>query len=493
MSTKDSPESSSDESATGADATEGTSTLSRRPFIKATGASLLTAGLAGCGGDGGDGTTTSPTATIDAPDLSGLEFDFWEREYFSESPDAQTALESVISTFEEQTGATVNVNFQGDDQPLIDAFNQGTYPQGMTVFAQGMGPWMQTGKIHPFSEYQDEFDYDVMDSVGALSDALDFCFRGWDEGNTLFPVTANIFAPFVGRMDLYEEAGLSPEDDFPPEDADELVEQATTLQEESSAQVGYQPVHDTVDNQDVYFNQWMSAEGGADGYFLNDDWSDLNFQNDIWDKWLKFDIGLYTEHGFGTPDTPTMNDEEIPPLTVGGQVALSNQAPMNLPGWRETGGQMYEDNIQWAPSFGEAYDTGVNGRALIPGGSLMEAPDGADQATWEEKRNGALELLVYLNDPVLQVDVMPELGFHPANQNLWDEIEDDGNGFVETIQETAQNARYSYPAHPDFGPIGYDIFGVKKQNASRGELTPEEVLSQSYEEGMAIVEESQWG
>ncbi|ESP87061.1 extracellular solute-binding protein [Candidatus Halobonum tyrrellensis] len=490
---------------------DDTGAISRRPFLKATSAGLLGGALAGCsgngdgdgdgggggggGGDGGDGggggggSETTAQATVEA-DLSGVEFDFWERQYYDESPAAQEALETIIGNFEEQTGATVNVNFQGDEQPLIDAFNQGTYPQAMTEFAQSMGNWMQTGQIRPFAEYQDEFDYDVMNSIGALNEAVDFTFRGWDEGNTVFPITANVFAPFVGRMDLYEEAGLDPDSDFPPENFEELVEHATALQEDSSAQIGYQPVHDTVDNQDVYFNQWMAADGGAEGYFFNEDWSDLNVDSDLWHTWLQRDIDLFREHGFGTPDTPTMNDEEITPLMINGRVALSNQAPMNLPGFVERGGDMYRENFRWAPSFG--LGTGVNGRALIPGGVLMLPPDGADEATWEEKQQGAIELLKYFNDPILQVQTMPSLGFMPANQNLWEEIPNEMNGFAETIKSTAENAKYGYPAHPDFGPIGYDIFGAKKQQASQGELSVDEVLEQTYDEGMELVNDSQW-
>lgn len=484
--------------------TNGTSEMARRPFIKATSVGLLGGGLAGCSGDdggsndsggggggsGGDDGVTTERVTVEE-DLSGLEFDFWERQYYDESPAAKKALEQIISNFEEETGATVNVNFQGDEQPLIDAFKQGSYPQGMTEFAQSMGNWMQTGKIRPFNEYQDEFDYDVMDSIGALSEAVDYAFRGWDKGNTLFPITANIFAPFVGRMDLFEEAGLDPEKDFPPENFEELVEISKTIEENSSAKHGYQPVHDTVDNQDVYFNQWMSAEGGADGYFMNEDWSDLNVTKDLWYKWTQRDIDLYQKHGFGTPDTPAMNDEEIPPLMINGEVAMSNQAPMNLPGFKERGGDIYEEHFKWAPSFG--LETGTNGRALIPGGVLTEPPDGADEATWEEKQQGVIELLNYFNDPILQVETMPSLGFMPANQDLWSEIPNEMNGFAETAKKTAKNAKYSYPAYPNAGPINYDLFGAKKQQASRGELSVEEVLEQTYEEGMKIVKDSQWG
>lgn len=473
--------------------------MDRRSILKATSATLLGGGLAGCSGDGGgggdgdSGGEGTPRATVEE-DLSGLEFGFWETRYYRESPQAEEAIQNIVAEFEEGTGASVNLNLQDDDQPLIDAYNQGTYPVGHTTFVQSMGTWMQTGKIIDFEEYQDEFDYDVYDEVGPISDAAEFAFRGWDTGNTVLPITANIFAPFVGRMDHFEEAdSLDPDEDFPPESYEELVDVAKTLEEETSTEVGYQPIGGQVDNQDVYFNQWTSAKAGADGYFFNDDWSDLNVTNDSWRTVTQQNLDLWHEHELGTPATPGMLDEEIPPLHLDGRVSMSQQAPMNLPAFRERGGDIYEENIQWATPW--AGETGTQGRALIPGAVLTEAPEDADEANWERKQDGVLELLSYFNSPQLQVEVMPELGFLPARQDIWPEISNDrvAGDFIETLKETAETAKYSYPAHPDWGTIGYDIFGVKHEAAFQGEMTADEVLDETYEEGMEVVENSQWG
>lgn len=466
--------------------------VSRRPFLKMTSVALLGGGLAGCSGTGSDDGPGRADVDVDV-DLSDVEFDFWETRYYRESPEAENVIQGIVSDFEQETGATVNLNLQDDDQALIDAFNQGAYPPGFTMFTQDMGTWMQTGKIAPFSEYQDEFEIDVMDSVGTMSDAAEFAFRGWDEGLSLIPLTANVFAPFVGRMDHFEEAGLDPDDDFPPESYEELVETARTLEENSNAQVGYQPIGGEVDNQDVYFNVWSSAQGGAEGYPFNEDWSDLNVTNDAWQTCLQQNLDLWHEHNFGTPGTPTILDEEIVPLHLDGRVAMSQQAPMNLPAFTERGGDIYEENIRWGPAW--EGETGANGRALVPGGVLTHAPDDADEANWEKKQDAVLELLKYFNSAALQVETMPYLGFFPARQDTWPEISNDdiAGDFVDTIKEMAENAEYSYPAHPDFSTIMYDFFGVKHEQAFQGEKTADEVLEETYEEGMEVVRESQWG
>lgn len=491
-----SPESRDEESA-------GSARLSRRPFLKATSAGLVGGGLAGCmggdgnggngdGGNGGNGGNGTTDGSGSGPDLSGVEFDFWETRYFRESTAAQQAVEEVIADFQEETGATVNANLQDTDQPLYDAFNQGTYPPGLTRFAQGMGTLMETGKILPFSEYQDEFDYDVMNSIGAQSEAIDYTFRGWEEGASLVPITANIFSPFVGRMDLFEEAGLDPDEDFPPSNYEELVETAATLRDESSAQVGFQPIGNQADNHDVYFNVWTSALGGADGYFFNEDWSDLNVTSDTFQTIVQQNLDLFNEHGQGTQGTPTITDEDVINLQLNGQVAIGQHAPMNLAAFRERGGDIYTENVRWAPAW--EGETGTNGRALMPGGVLTAAPDGADSATWEKKQDAALALLDYFNSPTLQVETMPFLGFMPARRDLWPEITNDmiAGNFVETIKATADNAVYGYPANPVWGDVAVDLFAVKQEQAFNGELSVDEVLQQTYDEGMQIIADTQW-
>lgn len=492
--------------------------LPRRPFIKATSASLLGGGLAGCMGDDGNnsgngddgnnsgngetnndtgngngsGNGNSTAQSSSETDLSGVTFDFWETRYFRESTAAEEAVQQVVSDFEEETGGTVNANLQDTDQPLYDAFNQGNYPPGLTRFAQGMGTLMQTGKILPFSEYQDEFDYDVMDSIGAQADAVEYTFRGWDEGASLIPITANIFSPFVGRMDLFEEAGLDPEEDFPPESYDELVETANTLRDNSSAAVGFQPIGNQADNHDVYFNVWTSAMGGADGYFFNEDWSGLNVTNDVFRTNVQRNLDLFNEHGQGTDGTPTITDEDVINLQLDGQVAMGQHAPMNLSAFRDRGGDLYTENIRWGPAW--EGETGTNGRALMPGGVLTRPPDGADEATWETKQDAALAFLEYLNSPTLQVETMPYLGFMPARRDIWPEITNDmiAGNFVDTIKQTAENAVYGYPAHPEWGTIAVDNFAVKQEQAFTGELTVDQVLEQTQQAGEEIIADTQW-
>lgn len=472
--------------------------LPRRPFLKAAGVSLLGGALAGCMGDGGndggggDGAVSTAKVTVDE-DLSGVEFDFWETRYFRESTASQNAVKQVIANFQKQTGATVNANLQDTDQPLYDAFKQNTYPPGLTRFAQGMGTLMQTEKILPFSEYQDEFDYDVMNSIGAQADAVKYTFRGWDEGPSLLPITANIFAPFVGRMDLFEEAGLDPDKDFPPKSYDELVQTAKTLRDNSGAQVGFQPIGNQADNHDVYFNVWASALGGAGGYFLNEDWSGLNVTNDTFRTTVQRNLDLYQKHNQGTKGTPTITDEDVINLQLDGQVALGQHAPMNLAAFRERGGDLYKENIRWGPAW--EGETGANGRALLPGGVLTKAPDGADAATWEKKQDAALALIEYFNSPTLQVETMPYLGFMPARRDLWPEIANDmiAGDFVETIKQTAENAVYGYPAHPDWGTIAVDNFAVKQEKAFNGGLSVDEVLQQTQQAGEKLIAKSQWG
>lgn len=484
--------------------------LSRRPFLKTTGAAIIGTALAGCssggnggdggsggdggnggnGGDGGDGSETTARATAEG-NFDGVEFAFWDTKYFRESRQAKTTIERIVAQFESDTGATVQLNQQDDQQPLIDAFDKGRQPPAWLDFMTEATVWEQTGKLVPFDEYQDEFDYDVMETVGAVADALAFSYAGMPKDNYMLPITVNTFAPFVGRMDLYEEAGLDPDSDFPPKDYEDLVRIANTLKENTDVAAGYQTYGSPADIHDVYLNVWASALGGAEGYELNEDWSEVIIDNDTWKTVFNQTVDLWQVHEQGTPKTPTMSDEEAVNLTIGGQIAMSQQAPMNLPVWLERGGDLWDEgNLRWGQAW--SGETGANGRLLVPGGMLSSAPDGADEATWEKKQDAGLALIKMINSPVNQSTTMPNLGFFPARQDVWGDIADDSipGNYVPTLKETTSNAEYAYQSH---GLGLRDVFTPIMQQAFQGDLTADEALDQGKAEAQQMLDDSRWG
>lgn len=488
------PESSGEQSI---DEPEEEGRLSRRPFLKTTGAAVVGTALAGCsgggggnGGNGGSGGDTTTRATAEG-NFEGVEFSFWDTKYFRESRQAKIEIERIVQQFQSDTGATVKLNLQDDEQPLIDAIRKGRQPPAFTDFFQNAAIWEQTGKLLPFEEYQDEFDYDVMGSVGNVTDALSFAYAGWEKDNYILPITVNTFAPFVGRMDFFEQAGLDPDSDFPPKSYDDLVRISKALSKNSDASVGYQIYGSPADIHDVYLNVWTSALGGAAGYELNEDWSEVIIDNDTWKTVFNQIVDLYAKEGQGTKKTPTMSDEEAVNLTIGGQIAMSQQAPMNLPVWMERGGDLFEEgNLRW----GQAWpgDTGTNARALIAGGMLTKAPDGVDDATWEKKQDAGLALLKMINNPINQSTSMVNLGFFPARQDVWENISNDSipGNYVKTVKETTANAKYAYQAT---GLSLRDVYTPIMQKAVQGDLTADESLDKGKAEAQKMLDDSRWG
>lgn len=482
--------------------------ISRRPVLKAMGGGLLSTALAGCsedgsgggdggdggGGDGGDGGQSTKRAD-DGTDLSGTKFTFWDQVYFRESRRAKQEIQTLIKEFQQETGATVDLNLQSDEQPLLDAVDKGEQPVGFSGFAHGTGQWIQADVLEPLDSYQDKFGIDLVGNIHEnVTKAVEFAYRGWEGKNYHTTITADQFAPFVGRLDHYEEAGLG-RDAFPPESYDELVEHANKLKNDGPGDVGYQIYGGTGDIQDVYTNQWTSAEGGAKGYYLNDDWSECIMNNDAWKKaWTQI-VELYTKHGQGTQKTPTMTDESVVNLGINGKVSTCQQASMNLPVWLDRAPKLFDEgDIAWGTPFGG--QTNTRGRITARGGVITKKPDKADESKWSKKQEGMAKLYGHFMDPVVQSTTFPSTGFFPSREDVWGDIDAESveptGTYIPTMKEMCENTQYSYPAFTKWGPLAYDETAPILQNSIKGEIDPEDALDKAQEAGQKIVDSTQF-
>jgi hypothetical protein len=154
------------------------------------------------------------------------------------------------------------------------------------------------------------------------------------------------------------------------------------------------------------------------------------------------------------------------------------------------GDRVEEGNLRWGEDW--PGETGVDGRVLMPGGMLTEAPDGADEATWERKQDAGLALLQLINSPINQSTTMPNLGFFPARQDVWGDISNDSipGDYVKTVKDTTAKAKYAYQAH---GLGLRDVVTPIMQQAFQGDLTADEALDKGKAESQKIIDDSRWG
>lgn len=465
------------------------------------GGTLLGVSLAGCsgnsgddgdGGNGGNGGDDGDGSNGDnESNLEGVEFRYWDNDIFNDSRQADQLITQLIEEYNSEGGAQVQLNKQSEDAPLLEAFKSGNQPVLLTKNHNWVGQFIDSGNIKPVNEYQ-QYLGDLPTRIeDDIWESLEYAYSGFDEDRYGIPLLAAPFAPFIANMDHFEEAGLDPEEDFPPEDYDDLLRIAKEL-DENGPGVGYQVYGDTGDIQDVHVNVWGAAEGGTDGYFIGEDWETVQFTNDVNTKIWRQNQEIFTEHDIGVPNTATLSDEAVVDLVIGGEVSMCQQATFNQPIWYERGRELFEDGtLRWGEAWGG--NTGINARNLMINGHICEKRPDVDQDEWDQKVEAACDFMIWLSEHEEMSAGFPNVGRYPTLPSNLEDIDPSGldnvnQNYHDVVSNMVQNSPVVYPAHPDFVEIYYDIFGQNAQSGLSGELSADEVMQKSQEEAESVLE-----
>jgi hypothetical protein len=456
----------------------------RRSFLAATSASL-TAALAGCGGggdegDGGDETdanggetqTGETTGTgDDAPDFSGVSMDYWGIANV-QSDAARERVEELIARFENQTGATININHSGYEQlqgaNWIQAFERGEQPPVFDTETTYNGRFYENDFILPYNEYQAELDSEVNDSISWVFDTYELAMEGWEEEAFDLPWG---FIPRNGmqvRADHMEEAGLDPDSDFPPENFDELASMAQTLQEDGPGQFGFQLFGDQFDWMHP-IQSMIAAEDPAAAEFLNAEWDDVNFDNDQYIEKMNQAVQLYDEMGIGSPETPTMSDENTTDLMLQGQVSMSAVEWFNIPTILDRAPDLYESgDLRWGPFYGADSSSAMMGFYSV---GLATQPENTDDQAWQRKREAGTALVNMWLDTWNQETAINTLGAFPVNDTVWEDTDlpgEENHNTLESAFTMAENAEAAWETHPAIATIKDTMGGAAAQDIYRG-------------------------
>jgi len=469
------------------------SSIGRRKILKMSGAGMFAATVAGCSGNGnGDTVTeggggTDDTVTSTSKDLSDVELNYWNS-INVQSTAARTESERIVEKFRNRTGATANVNWSGYGQIVgadwLQQFQRGNQPVVYDSVSRFGGQFATNDWLVPFSEWRDELPDDVLNNIEWSFDSLRDQYRGFDGEIFEIPIGFGIQTPFVARMDHFEQAGLDPSSDFPPENYEDLIEVATTLQDQGPGEFGFQ-IHGAVfDVTDAIPLAWNIARGGSEsGTWLNDDWSDTIFDNDTWTTTYENYVDVYREHGLSNDSTPTFDDENVPALMTQGQVSMSQHDFIGFHSvYQETAGELYENGtIQW----GSAWEgpSGQRGGPTFFSIGITKPPEGANQSAWERKQEAAVELVkVWLSKDV-QRQAFENFGVLPARQDLWEEALPDGPHRAKEVNiEMAESSQTPWEAHPKFTAMAYTTPGPHLQQALQGEKEPAQAVQDAAAE-----------
>lgn len=475
------------------------SSINRRSVVKAAGASLLGTGLAGCtgngsdDGDGGDSNGGADTTAQagDESDFSNVTVEYADTGFSDVGRFAAQTIDLWVSEWSAETGGDVNLT-QPSDEGLAEQFQNDEQPHMITASPGDTGVFLPDNLLTPYSEFQDTFP-DYLDGglhPGMAEITENHAFRGWGDVYYL-QLTTKPYAPIIGNMDHFEETpGLSP-DDFPPESWDELVEQATALQEEGPSEIGYQPYGSSGDLMDVEWNQVAGANpaGGnpSEAYTYGDDWSTINWNNDTWKEWMGAKVDAHTEHGLGSPGTATFGDEEGIPGMINGQIGMCHQASSANSIFQNQASEMFEDGtLRWGTTWGG--ESGLRANHLQDGVSYAQKPEGKDEANWEKSVNAAEDFTKFLlGTELFRDDFVTGMGFCPAWKGDWDNMAENdrttAGGWLSAVKPMVDEAEAyrGYSAHPYRSTHDYDVIPQEVQKAFNGEISTDQALENATE------------
>lgn len=463
----------------------------RRQCIKAVGGAAGITALAGCGG--GDDTDTPTEGTGNGTStgtsgFSGVTVEYWDQHNVNSQP-VRDGMEQKVQEFEDSTGANMDVNWsdQGSvaDGTWLQNMRAGEIPHLYSSSAAITGQFHTNGITRDATEYIDQFSQDFRDNIEFSRNRMESVYNGYDADFLEIPISQLPNNPFVIRQDHADEAGIDLESDFPPENYEQLLQVAQTLQEDGPSNFGMQVHGAQGDVTDEITVVWSVAEGGHEGNYIDEDWSDVNYDNEFWVDAFEKQVELFREHGLSDQGTPTSSDERATRLVQSGDASMSQINAQNFALFLDEAPELV-DNGQIR--FGQAWEgeAGYAGTGFIATFALCNPPDGADEDQWETAQDAAVPFMESFLSADWQTEWAELFGHVPAREDVWDDVaermtNEEEVRFGESIMSTADKLGPAWPAHPELAFVKAQAPGPELQKALRGEISAEQALTNAAE------------
>ncbi|EMA46929.1 family 1 extracellular solute-binding protein [Halococcus saccharolyticus DSM 5350] len=365
----------------------------------------------------------------------------------------------------------------------------------MDQVAGQVGPFVELEIIKPFSDYSSLFSDDLieqtswfMDNVGSQT------YSGFGGNAYEFKFSTESPRLFLARRDHIEEAGLDPEQDFPPTSFQESIELGQTLQEDGPGDFGFQIYGTDSDVTDTCTEDWPIARGGSAGKFLNEDWSDTKIDNDAFKTSYENFVSILTEHELSSPGTVSMSDEDATQALIRGDASMTQVPSATYADLLSNAEQqVMNGNFVFGPAW--RGDSGARGMSGGDGITFVNPPDGANQDEWQRAQEAAADLLenyLYFSDD-FQARMFSTIGGGPIREDVGPEdikgAVEDPTGYNQTniidafntcLQD--QDQYFLQAAAPMFGQIQYEIMPGYIQQALQGQMSASEALDQAAQE-----------
>lgn len=376
-------------------------------------------GLAGCAGGGSDNNSGA--------DGEGQTLSVWIMK--GTNPDATAFYDEVSAAFEEQTGATVEieeVQWADAHDRFVTGIAGGTTPDVAETGTTWTAEFADAGALEPIDEYVDAEDGLRDDLVEGLEVA-----GTYDEELYGMPWYAGVRS-LVYRADIFEELGLEA-----PTSWDEIITAGEAIKAAHPEMMAF-PVPGDAEFQ-VY--PWVWGAGGEIATQDGGEWtSELDSPES--QEGIQFYTDLATVHGFSSAGATTWKETDLSDAFTQGNVA------MMLSG-------------SWTPaSLVEANPDleGKIGAAVIPGKDGGIAPSvlgGSHLSIFNTTKNADLawEFVKLMTTGEFAEKWSSQTGYFPGVASAMEEALASTDPLVAPFAEQMVDGGASVPVTPNFGAV----------------------------------------
>ena len=430
---------------------------SRRDFV------AMTAGLAAMG------LTTSLTPDLlhaqAGTDLNGVTIDYWNM-IGVQNPIVKRLSASIIKAFEQRTGAKVKVTWDTYGSIIGPKYRTNFIAGKIPTVFDGSNRWsgQLRGFLRPMNDFIAELDPETHAGIAWLLPLVEQQNRGYPDADQIYdlPFTLIPQAPFVTRLDHWEQAGLDFDSNWPIRDTDHLIEVLSALQ--SVTEYPYEVYGKIWDAGDTQLNGWVRSLDIPNSDFINEDWSRSTGDTDAWMTAVQFYIDLYRKYGFSSPNTPQSTDEAAVEQLIRGQKSLVHADILNRGTiMRRMRRGIRDGTIQWGPHCPMAGGTTGSTTFLAMSSFSIPRQEGPDAAI---KEAAAWEFVKEWLLPENQTALAKSSGLC-ARRDLWEELKGAPDRYIEATTSMLHNPGV-WSNHVKSVDIQYSLFAPHIQQAMQG-------------------------
>lgn len=387
----------------------------RRPIAAATGALLVAATAAACGGGSGSGDGEGD-GSLSVWIMQGT------------NPDAEDFFADVSTAFEEQTGATLDVEFvewaDAHDR-FVTSIAGGTTPDVAETGTTWTPEFADAGALAPLDEY--------VDGAGIGEDLVEGLVEAGTYDGQLYgmPWYAGVRS-LVYNTEMFEQAGVEP-----PTTWAELEDAAAGLKEEYPDKIAVAVPGDA--EFTVY--PWVWGAGGEVATLEGDTWTS-HLDSPESQEGIEFWTGLATEGGYSSEGATTWRETDVLDAFAAGDVGMAVMGS-----W--TPGAIVDANPDMEGKFAAVPIPGKDGGIApsVLGGSHLSMFETA------EDKDLAFAFIEMMTTGEFAQQWGEQSGYFPGQVSLLDETLASTDPLVAPFAQQFVEGGASVPVAPTYGAV----------------------------------------